>query len=706
MILYPNELVQFASDASRHRIVWMSTDADALFYINVDKKKSTFRWDRRSKWEDMLSSGELVVLADDPFIRIPVEASLGQAAKDRRDGAWEAIRDIVEQAPSIFNPRFRGPLLRSVAAAHNVHEDTVKNWLIEYFRRGMTKNALLTDHDRCGGRGKERKPGLIKRGRPRSTTDSVGINADDGVKQIFRVAIANYRKNGKLCLRAAYRQMLRKFYAHEIEIDSRNRIVLKDENSIPTFSEFYYWHKKWQDIKQEVTSRRGKKFYERMMRELLGNSTDEAIGPGYRYQIDATIADVYLVSKTNPKDIIGRPVLYVVIDVWSRKIVGIYVGIQNASWEGAMMALLNAASDKTEFCARHGIELLDGDWDAVGISSVVLGDRGELESRHAERMSDVLGVRVENPPAYRPDWKGLVEVCFKTLPARFAPFVDGYIEVDYQERGAQDYRLDATLTLDEFSAIMIQCVLDHNNQVLEGYPLTADMLRDGVVPSPNRIWQWGIKNRSGLLKKYGLNLLRFALMVTSEASVTKNGIEFLGRLYACDYADENRWHSKARQSSPWKVPISYDPRCLDEFLMHDRNDRRAFKVCTLKSQDEAQHGLSMQEVLSLKRTKKLIIGAGAHDRLEDKINREHAIESIVAKARARKESAGPDTRSKKERTGDIRPNKASERAIRAKEESFRFKEQGHRIASAAEVRPAAPKTGFAMPNVFDWMKDE
>lgn len=72
--------------------------------------------------------------------------------------------------------------------------------------------------------------------------------------------------------------------------------------------------------------RMGAKRYDKDMRGLLGTSNAQVIGPGSRYQIDATISDVYLVSRLDPSLIIGRPVVYVVIDVFSRLITGIYIG--------------------------------------------------------------------------------------------------------------------------------------------------------------------------------------------------------------------------------------------------------------------------------------------------------------------------------------------------------------------------------------------
>ena len=79
-------------------------------------------------------------------------------------------------------------------------------------------------------------------------------------------------------------------------------------------------------------------------------------GPGDRFQIDATSADIYLVSRFNRHRIVGRPTIYVVVDVFSGMIVGLYVGFEYPSWLGAMMALVNAATDKVDWCRQYGVE--------------------------------------------------------------------------------------------------------------------------------------------------------------------------------------------------------------------------------------------------------------------------------------------------------------------------------------------------------------
>ena len=55
-------------------------------------------------------------------------------------------------------------------------------------------------------------------------------------------------------------------------------------------------------------------------------------------------------------DVIGRPILYLVIDYFSHQIVGFYLGLENPSWTPASLALANAFGDKVDYCASLGIK--------------------------------------------------------------------------------------------------------------------------------------------------------------------------------------------------------------------------------------------------------------------------------------------------------------------------------------------------------------
>jgi len=158
-----------------------------------------------------------------------------------------------------------------------------------------------------------------------------------------------------------------------------------------------------------------------------GTSTAEVIGPGSRWQIDATISDVCLVSRMDRSWIVGRPTLYFVIDVFSRMIVGLHVGLEAPSWVGAMSALVNAASDKVAFCKAHGIEIEPEDWPCQGLPDVMLGDRSEMLGGRADVLVKHFGVRLENTPPYRADLNGIVEKRFHLIQADFGPVAEAEV---------------------------------------------------------------------------------------------------------------------------------------------------------------------------------------------------------------------------------------------------------------------------------------
>ncbi len=89
----------------------------------------------------------------------------------------------------------------------------------------------------------------------------------------------------------------------------------------PSFDQFRYWYENhYRELRREQKARRGERDYNLTRRELLGDSTQMAFGPGSVYQIDATIGDIYLVSSLDRSRIIGRPVVYACVDVFSRMI--------------------------------------------------------------------------------------------------------------------------------------------------------------------------------------------------------------------------------------------------------------------------------------------------------------------------------------------------------------------------------------------------
>jgi hypothetical protein len=392
-------------------------------------------------------------------------------------------------------------------------------------------------------------------------------------------------------------------------------------------------------------------------------------------------------------------VLYVVIDVFSRMIVGLYIGLEGPSWVGAMMALANTAADKVAFCRQFGRQIEPEDWPCHHLPATLLGDRGEIESRLIETLANNYRVTIENAAPYRADWKGIVEQRFRLLSAKFKPYVPGYVQSDFRERGGKDYRLDAVLDLQQFTRIVIDCALDYNNHhELKGYDKTQDMLADDVPAIPVDLWKWGIALRSGQLRSYPEERVRFSLLPVDKASVTAQGIRFGGCYYSCAEAVEQRWFDQARQKKSWHVTISHDPRCRDDIYLHAPDSQQGFIVCQLTERSRADRGMSSWEIGQRQFNEKNEYAKRAPNQQFTESDLAARIEGTVNEATA---MCPPGKASDRARTKNIRTNRAEEKQSNRQAESFRLGIRPPQQPKGADVIPLRPNSDYSEPDISE-----
>lgn len=465
--LFTNDLIEWRNSSNNlliERILWIDEGYTIAFVFDINAKSGFPEPRRVSEILESLSEGLASKLLVDPWARIIRDDDLTDREKERRDKAWGIISSLVAQEPSIYDRNFRGSSVKQVIENYNfgrtedkLIEKTVYGYLRRFWQRGKTQNALIPDYDNSSGKGKIKGCTEKKRGRPKKyrqdSNIKEGVNVTEEDRKIFRLAIAKFYNTSKRnSLTNAYEQMVKEYYKEDIRYDENGvmKSILKPIYEIPTLIQFRYWYKleHQNDVEKTITSRKGAKKFALEHRAITGTSKMETTGPGSRYQIDATIADVYLVSKYNRSWIIGRPVVYVVIDVFSRMVTGLYVGLEGPSWIGAMMALANTAIDKVKFCKEYGIDISEEEWPCRHLPDAILGDRGELLGMPIEgNFIPNLHVRIENAASYRADWKGLVERHFSIIHGHVKPFVPGFVDIDFRQRGAHDYRLDSTVIL-------------------------------------------------------------------------------------------------------------------------------------------------------------------------------------------------------------------------------------------------------------------
>jgi Integrase core domain/Mu transposase, C-terminal len=675
------------------RIVWIDEGNVICYTINMDKESTTPAMRKISDLKELYDEQLLLLVDQDPYGYIyQHEEQLSDKSKELRDERWGFIKELVSQEPEIFERNKRGQLIKAAVAKTGKNKRLFYKYLVQYWQRGKVKNALLPNYMKSGGKGKEKNFKEQKNGRRRKFEDLIGegIIINDEIKRIFGVSVQRFHHNHKKNpLATTYKLMLNTFFisGHRYENGVKKPILL-DRDKLPTLRQFKYWYKKTYTVEEKNRKRKGKRKSQMEDRAVIGTSVGDLYGPGTKYQIDATIADVHLVSSFNREWIIGRPVIYVVIDVFSRLITGIYVGLEGPSWFGAMMALANTASDKVVYCKQYGINITKEDWNCHYLPQTLLADRGELEGYNVERLINVFNMKVENTPPYRADWKGIVEQHFRVINDRVKPFLPGTVDVNSRVRGDRDYRLDATLTLDEFTSVIIKCVLYHNNHHWQKNYNPDEMIVDDEVPLiPRELWNWGIKNRSGKLRSYSEDIVKLHLLPTATARVTYKGIEFKSMRYSSEKALQENWFEEAREGS-WRIPICYDPRNMSHIYLPGE-DGRSYEVATLLNHQKKYREKHIEEVefyfdhVSLKEQ------LYNHEELQKNGDLISDIEHIVKKAQ-KSLSIDKTEISNNQKVKGIRKNRLVEKEIRRKEEAF-LMEDANSIHEEIEVKPEVIK---------------
>lgn len=300
--------------------------------------------------------------------------------------------------------------------------------------------------------------------------------------------------------------------------------------------------------------------YNRTLRGFRGCSRQGVAGPGHTWAVDSTVGDIYLRSSINRAWIIGRPIVYVIVDTWSTAIVGYYVCLEGPSWAMAKLALFCSGFDPNligELWGYHPVLSLN---PAPTLCAILLCDRGEYLSQGAKETAIELLPTESFTPPYRPDLKGLVEVLHRIAKDRQFYFTPGAIDARRKEYELRRFNPhEAALTVREFVHLLHVIFTEYNLTASREHLLDAHMRADSVPPTPAGLWHWGHTVGIGFRRAVAATDLITKLLPDASARIRRNGIYFAGRRYESEFAHEAQWSAHARAFGGESVPCSYFP---------------------------------------------------------------------------------------------------------------------------------------------------
>jgi putative transposase len=654
------------------RILHIDATSDIIVLITIEPILKRPWAMSMSKFSEWIYLGLIKVVATiPPKYMLVDEASIAEADKAYRDRRWEKISGLISNtSDDIYHPATMGRMVYSHANLLKVPAKSIYRMLYQYWAFGMIRNAFLPNRVNIGSPGKAKvyKPGVIPGRKPRFLGEVIPTAAkllNESDKRCIRTGFALYAKGKEKYISGAYTETLRRFYSKKHIGGDSDDIELLPTGAIPTEMQFQYWGRKYFDDLAILRGRAGEIKWLKDHRAISGTVRQRLYGPGHLYEIDATVADVYLVSRYNRNWLVGRPVVYVVIDSFSGMIVGIHVGLEGPSWNGARQALFNAFTDKVAYCERYGVHIEHDQWPCHHLPHEIFADRGEMIGNAAEGLASGLKINLGIAPPYRPDWKPIVESAFKVLNDTIQiQFIPGAVIARETERGARDYRQDAVLDLQEFTEIVLQGVLHYNKFNRQPDRLTLDMIAAGIEPTPIAIWQWAQSINMIEANYQSDTLIYLHLLPRDDGTIHKGGILFKGMFYVCEWAIESGMFARARHRGSAAIICWYDPNFTEHIWIQGPD--KTFIRCDLRLSEVRYHGFRTEEVEDMLAIQNQVPPQQKRAKLESKVAMKSVtVDRVKIAAQEKKATATPSSKAGK--IAGIDENRAWEKELLRKE---------------------------------------
>lgn len=536
--------------------------------------------------------GELKELPD-PYevfkLRAPSPAEVARGEKN-----YALIKPLLDNPVILFDKRLLNAKIKELCEKMDGSGDIkskvrkIKRTLSLWWERGQVPTALMPDYTpKTTVRTYNKKPG-----RPsENSKDAPPLN--DEIRKAFDKTCHEH-------LLVTQPASVAEAYSIFLEDWKKTHGVSREQS--PTENQFRNYYTTTYSSAQRASAQSTEIVRNKDQHPLLGTTYDIAQAPGYIYEIDATPDNIQLLSDDR-KEVVGRPVLYSVVDVYSGMIAGFRLSFEAAQYKTAADALYVAMTDKVALCARYGISISNTEWPVSGIPASITADNAELTGDQIEHLSRAYGVQINSTSSYRGDEKGTVETCLCQLQHNVRHLLRGKGLVVKEngllaKAGDKDSRGEAMLTLEDYTKILIRAVLMVNRRTRRNTP---PGLPSNIAPTPLKIWSYSVsRGNCGLRRSVDPQLLRLSLMKHYKGTFSRNGFNVMGIRYTCTHEEYIGYfvrHDDAERPQGWKIVLD-DKDVSQAWLLPDEKNRpREYWPCKLAPTSAHLNGMTLHKAL-------------------------------------------------------------------------------------------------------------
>ncbi len=240
----------------------------------------------------------------------------------------------------------------------------------------------------------------------------------------------------------------------------------------------------------------------------------QAVRPLARAAMDHSRMDVFVVDERTGLPL-GRPWLTLVIDEYSRYVLGYYLGFEEPSNVSMTRALRHALAPK-DACPD-----LKCPWDAWGVIELLVVDNGlEFHARALEAGAGRYGTDIQFCPRRKPWYKGKVERFFGTMNTGLLVDMKGKTFSSVLLKGDYDPVKHAVITLATLRRVVQMWIVDVYHQEVHS----------GLGMTPHDAWHEGIQRVDRYLPPSSV-AMEAAFSAACRRELTHKGIEFDSLLY-------------------------------------------------------------------------------------------------------------------------------------------------------------------------------
>lgn len=346
-------------------------------------------------------------------------------------------------------------------------------------------------------------------------------------------------------------------------------------------------------------------------------------------QVDHTPLQVCLVDEQDRQPI-NDPWLTLVIDTYSRMVLGFYLTFDAPSTLSTGMALSHAFLPKEDYLKAMGVA---GEWPCWGFPDIVIVDNAaELNGRMMHGARGRYRFILRDRPVGAANFGGHVESAFKTFMYEFKS-IPGTKFSNPVERGEYDSEGNAIFTIAEFEAFFTEFLV---NDYHVGKHSGKGMEKDVPLSKWKRgIFEGDVMPPTGLPSRPIDELtLRISLMPMDHRVLSNGQIEINAHTYSSpELSGLNDSVDLTKPTAQRLFEIRYDPRNIQVVWLYDEASERYIE---LRNTDPLVRPVSLWEDRAIRRRIGDPSAPYIDQRFDSKVRREDMKESAAKRTKQRR----------------------------------------------------------------------